>query len=95
MARRLSRWTTSAKCLPKSQRQYFYIFIEAFLARFGPKYLKWEPTLEELQNVVEAYKLLGFPGCAPSVDFMHLFWKNYSRYFKGKYNTYLQGSLRQ
>jgi Plant transposon protein len=69
---------------PESERQYFYIFIEAFLARFGPKYLKREPTLEELQNVVEAYKVPGFPGCHRSVDFMHLFGKNCPRYFKGK-----------
>jgi Plant transposon protein len=77
----------------ESQRQYFYILIEAFIARFGPKYLKWEPTLEELQNVVEVYKLLGFQGCNLSVDCMHLFGKNCPRYFKGKYKNLFTGKL--
>jgi hypothetical protein len=78
---------------PESQRQYTYIFIEVRFARFGPKYLNREPKLAELQILVEAYKLLGFPCCAGSVDCIILFWKKCRRLFKGKYKNPLTGNI--
>jgi hypothetical protein len=93
MARRLCRWTTSAKCSPNRNGNILNFHWSIFLLNLDPSTLKREPTLAELQNVVEAYKLLGFPGCARSVDCMHLFWKNCPRQFKGKYKNLFTGKL--
>jgi hypothetical protein len=39
-------------------------------------YIKYPNTLEELQSVMDRYESLFLPGCAGSIDVVHVKWRN-------------------
>jgi hypothetical protein len=53
------------------------LFFKQFLSNYAEKlYSKYVyvPQNEELHNVVETYRRMGFPGCVGSMDVTHIYW---------------------
>jgi hypothetical protein len=73
-----------ARMSGESQRQVFGMFLNAVKNRVGPRYLKREPTLSELEAISDDHAYLGFPGFIGSLDCMNIKWKQCTNAYKGQ-----------
>jgi hypothetical protein len=53
------------------------VFFKQFLHNYAEKFFSkfvYVPEAEELNNVMEVYSRMGFPGCVGSMDVTHIYW---------------------
>lgn len=63
------------------------------IALHGARYLRHRLYKKDLEDIVEDNKDGGFPGCAGTIDYMTLRWKNCPPAHKGQYHNPREGKL--
>jgi hypothetical protein len=69
-------------------RVFFYKFVNILVQKQYDQTVHLPRDLGELDQVVNVYSLLGFPGCAYSMDCVHIKWKNCPFRFRHLYYSY-------
>lgn len=82
-----------ARISATSIRDYFQSFVKIMVSDFAPLFLNRPMSSDELTEVSEQFKELGFPGCVGSIDCMKLIWKNCPTEENGQYHNSNSGKL--
>lgn len=69
-------------------RVFFYKFVHILVSKLYDETVHLPRDRAELDKVLDVYKLLGFPGCAYSMDCVHIKWKNCPFRFRHLYYSH-------
>ena len=64
---------------------YFYHFCIDVVAIYGTRFINRMPKREELDDITDKYKTVGFPGCIGAIDCMKIKWSKCPVQDKGQY----------
>ena len=71
-----------------TMRIFFFTFVDTMVKKLFAQYVHLPSNAVELKEQVDVYKLLGFPGCAFSMDCVHIKWKNCPYMFRHLYYSH-------